>query len=519
MLCKDCGRELEAKIAPGDLLCPDCRRNRIEKQKLKVLQEQERRLEREKKERKLEEWNRKQKEDLDEMRREREARQQKCEQEQHEQARVVKEEVDRLLGIIESHRIQQQRYEDEQREINAREWAERQNYLDHLSNEEIKRLFENSEFQFTGERDYLESRYRRCITKEEELEFIKDKEKFLAKKKIKNGIESFSFDETLIYSFISSIDARWFEEIIERENYLKNFPQFNFKIATELENDYRCATNSKQRQEIIGLNGFVIRFKNKSSLDRQIFFREYIQNECKNIFDETYTFDNALGLFWGIGPILNKENDDAIRLFWNSDKFKFSRAKTAYSHFSKIEPLYIEALNENEKEDYLEKKKSAEKEGEEFLKNQLQKDKEEREIRQKQREEFQQEFNEKKKESDKLIEECNEIDKRRKGRPQLYEKEKKSRKKTISVGCITQFVILFIIGTFIPSNNRAMVLSAAAVMLVVFVFALIRIILLSIKMKKILKEDAKDDAAQNENVDKNKQLVARLNELQRLLKE
>lgn len=64
-----------------------------------------------------------------------------------------------------------------------------------------------------------------------------------------------------------------------------------------------------------------------------------------------------------------------------------------------------------------------------------------------------------------------------------------------------------------------MVLSAAAVMLVVFVFALIRIILLSIKMKKILKEDEKDDAAQNENVEKSKQLVARIKELQGLLKE
>ena len=38
-------------------------------------------------------------------------------------------------------------------------------------------------------------------------------------------------------------------------------------------------------------------------------------------------------------------------------------------------------------------------------------------------------------------------------------------------------------------------------------------------MKKILKEDAKDDAAQNENVEKSKQLVARIKELQGLLKE
>lgn len=58
MLCKDCGRELEAKIAPGDLLCPDCRRNRIEKQKLEFAKEQERRREQEEKNRKLEEEKR-----------------------------------------------------------------------------------------------------------------------------------------------------------------------------------------------------------------------------------------------------------------------------------------------------------------------------------------------------------------------------------------------------------------------------------------------------------------------------
>ena len=65
MLCKDCGRELEAKIAPGDLLCPDCRRNRIERQKLEFAKEQERRREQEEKNRKLEEINREREKDLE----------------------------------------------------------------------------------------------------------------------------------------------------------------------------------------------------------------------------------------------------------------------------------------------------------------------------------------------------------------------------------------------------------------------------------------------------------------------
>ena len=419
-------------------------------------------------------------------------------------------------ALEERNRIEQQRYEDEQRAKNAREWAERKDYLNHLSNEEIKKIFENSEFLFTGERDYLESRYRCSLLKEEELEFIKDKEKFLAKKKIKNGIESFSFDESLIYSFISTIDVRWFEEIIERENYLKEFPQFNFKIVPELEEEYRSAANSRQRQEIIGTNGFIIRFKNKSTIDRQIYFREFIQNECKNVFDEEYAFDNALGLFWGIGPVLKDESDDAIRLFWNSDRSKFYRAKHAYLFFSKIEPLYIEALNQDERKEYLKKKESAESEGEQFLESKKQKDKDDKAARQKQQEEYQREYDEKKNENEKLVTECNEINKRREERPLLYEKRKKSRKNTIRIGCASPFIILFIIGTFIPSNNQVMILSAAAIMLL-FVIALIRAILLSVKMKKLLKEDAKDDVTQNGIVEKSKQLVARLNELQKLL--
>ena len=509
-------------------------RNRIDRDRLRS-EEEQRKRDRERDEREKRNRNEQLRQD-----REREAHNQRlCEEqlrldkERDEQDRIFREEQlrleqerneqereDRVRAIKaqeEANRIEQQRYEDEQRAKNAREWAERKDYLNHLSNEEIKKIFENSEFLFTGERDYLESRYRCSLLKEEELEFIKDKEKFLAKKKIKNGIESFSFDESLIYSFISTIDVRWFEEIIERENYLKEFPQFNFKIVPELEEEYQSAANSRQRQEIIGTNGSIIRFKNKSTIDRQIYFREFIQNECKNVFDEEYAFDNALGLFWGIGPVLKDESDDAIRLFWNSDRSKFYRAKHAYLFFSKIEPLYIEALNQDERKEYLKKKESAESEGEQFLESKKQKDKDDKAARQKQQEEYQREYDEKKNENEKLVTECNEINKRREERPLLYEKRKKSRKKTIRIGCASPFIILFIIGTFIPSNNQVMILSAAAIMLLLFIIALIRTILLSVKMKKLLKEDAKDDVTQNGIVEKSKQLVARLNELQKLL--
>ncbi|MBO5950160.1 MAG: hypothetical protein J6Q11_05570 [Fibrobacteraceae bacterium] len=535
--CGICGR-------PGNWLqgiCDTCRqtealkeRNRIDKDRLRSEEEQRKRdKERYEREQRNRDEQLRQERERDERNQRLREEQLRLDKERDEQDRIFREEQlrleqerneqereDRVRAIKaqeEANRIEQQRYEDEQRAKNAREWAERKDYLNHLSNEEIKKIFENSEFLFTGERDYLESRYRCSLLKEEELEFIKDKEKFLAKKNIKNGIESFSFDESLIYSFISTIDVRWFEEIIERENYLKEFPQFNFKIVPELEEEYRSAANSRQRQEIIGTNGFIIRFKNKSTIDRQIYFREFIQNECKNVFDEEYAFDNALGLFWGIGPVLKDESDDAIRLFWNSDRSKFYRAKHAYLFFSKIEPLYIEALNQDERKEYLKKKESAESEGERFLESIKQKDKDDKAARQKQQEEYQLEFNEKIQENDKLVLECNEINKRRDERLLLYEKRKKSRKNTIRIGCASPFIILFIIGTFIlPSNNQVMLLSAAAIVLLPFI-ALIRTILLSVKMKKLLKEDAKDDVTQNGIVEKSKQLVARLNELQKLL--
>ena len=534
--CGICGR-------PGNWrngICDTClqtkaleERNRIDRARLRS-EEEQRKRDRERDEREQRNRNEQLRQD-----RERDVRNQRLREEQlkldkerdeqdrkfreeqlrFEQEKNEQEREDRMRAIKaqeETNRIEQQRYEDEQRAKNAREWAERKDYLNHLSNEEIKKLFENSEFHFTGERDYLESRYRCSLSKEEELEYIKDKEKFLAKKKIKYGIESCSFDESLIYSFISTINTRWFEEIIERENYLKEFPQINFKIIPELEEEYRLAKNPRQRQEIIGTNGFVIRFKNKSTIDRQIYFREFIQNECKNVFDEEYVFDDALGLFWGVGPVLKDESDDAIRLFWNSDKFKFYRAKNAYLLFSKIEPLYIEALNQDERNEYLKKKESAEGEGKQFLESKKQKDRDERAARQKQQEEYQREYDEKKNENEKLIAECNEINKRKERRPLLYEDSKRSRKNSIRIGCITPFVILAIIGVF-KLDNRVIILSAGFVMLLLVIFALVRTIFLSVKMKKLLKEGAKDDAMQNGIVEKSKLLVARLNELQKLL--
>lgn len=542
MRCGICGR-------PGNWLhgiCDTClqtkaleERNRIDKDRLRSEEEQHKRdRERNEREQRNREEQLRQDRERDERNqrireeqlrqdRERDEQNQKIREEQLrlEQERNEQERQDRLRAIEaqeEANRIEQQRYEDAKREKDAREWAERKDYLDHLSNDKIKEIFENKEFRFTGERDYLEPRYRRCLSKEEELEFIKDKDKFLAKRDIRKHIDLFSNDESLIYCFISGIDTRWFEEIIERENYLKESLRINLKIIPELEDEYRKAPNAKRRQEIIGINGFVIRFKNKSTIDRQIYFREYIQDECKNLFEES-SFDDALGLFWGVGPVLNDESDDAIRLFWNSNKSKFYRAKNSYLIFSKIEPLYLEALNQNERDEYLEKKKSAEKEGEEFLKGRKQKDREEQELHQKQIEEYRQELQQKIQENDKLVEENNEIKKRREESPLLYEKRKKQRKRTIISGCAIPFAALLSFGIFgelFPNGTTAktlMALFAASIILLSPILALIRTILLSKKMTNMKKDEEKDGLKQLDIIANSKKLVGEINELQKKL--
>ena len=468
----------------------------------------------------------------EELRQDRELRE---EQLRIEQERNAKEREDRLRAIEaqeEANRIEQQRYEDEQREKNAREWAERKKYLDCLSDAKVKEEFES--YLSDKERDYLEPRYRRCLSKEEELEFIKDKEKFIEKRKLKNAL-LFRLslpDEGLIYSYISTLETRWFEEIIERENYLKEFPQLNFQIPSELEEEYQKADNAEQRKKIVGMSAHIVRLKNKSPIDRQIYFREYLQKESKEVFDKDLSFEDAVKAFCVIRPILNEENEDGIRLFWNSDVFRFYRVKMAYLLFSKLEPLYLEALSDEERKEYLEKKYSAEKEGEKYLKEQKQKDKEEQEkIKeqqkkmqkkneelQKQKDVYRREFNEKVQEKDKLVLESYEISKRREGRRLLYEKKKKSRKKTIGVGCAVPLVVLTIMG-FIPRMiNEVTASLTIIVLLALVVFVLIMVVVASIKIKKILKEDAMDEARTKEIVEESKLLAAKINELQGFLR-
>lgn len=114
---------------------------------------------------------------------------------------------------------------------------------------------------------------------------------------------------------------------------MKEFPQINFKIPSELEKEYQKADNAEQRKKIVGMSAHIVRLKNKSPIDRQIYFREYLQKESKEVFDKDLSFEDAVNAFCVIRPILNEENEDGIRLFWNSDVFRFYRVKMAYLLF------------------------------------------------------------------------------------------------------------------------------------------------------------------------------------------
>lgn len=485
-------------------------KNKIEKERLKREEEQRKRdEERNEREQRIreeqlrqDERNQRLREEQLEQERIRDERNQRLREEQlrFEQERSEQEREDRLREIEaqeEANQIQREKYENEKKEKEEKAWTERTNYLDSLPDAEIKKFFEINADE--KERDYLKQRYRKCISSEEYLEFIKNEDKFLKKKQIRNFVKTHSTDESLAYIF--SMDTYWYAQIIEQENFLKEFPELNIEIAPEVEEIFKKASNAKKRQKILRLNAYVDQFKKMSSVDKQIYFREYIQKKCKELFPEiNFSNDKEFIMFWKLNPSLRTSKDSLSEDITES-----------YELFSLLEPLYIESLNENERKKYLAKKKQTEK----TLAENKRKIEEQKAIYQKQIEEYRQEFDEKRKENEKLIAECNEINKRREKRALIYERRKKSKKNTPRLGCAAIFVLLLICGIF--GTKYEIILSSACLILLLFILIPIKFFILSMKIRKNEKEEQEDVAEQNTIVKKSQQLVIRLNELQRLL--
>lgn len=212
--CARCGR---IGAVMGVNLCPDCLRveamnkqNEIERQRLQ--QEQKAREEQARRERERDEHERKYREEQSRREHEREEQDRKFREEQLRQEREDRQRQLEAENRMQEQRLQierermeaeQRRYEEEKRERERKEqqerwererqeqakaWAERCEYLDNLSDEDMKDYFEI--YSNSNEREYLKQRYRKSVSPEDYLELIKDEDKYVMKKRIRRYIVS-----------------------------------------------------------------------------------------------------------------------------------------------------------------------------------------------------------------------------------------------------------------------------------------------------------------------------------------
>lgn len=379
--CNRCGR-LGATITG---LCPDCLRVDAEKQRNRILEnqalqeqkarEEQARLERvraEQERRYQEEQNRRERE-RDEQERQYREEQRRLDQERYRQEREDRQrqlekenqlQEERLRLERERIEAEQRRYEEEKREREWKEeqerlererqeqeraWAERCNYLDNLPDEEMKSFFETSASR--DEREYLKPRYRKSISSSDYLELIKDESKYIARKQIQQYIETHSEKDAI--DCLLGVDPRWYAQIVEKE-YLEKFiiakepllqeffdgkwlsidsenvnnvGDFVVKSCKGLLEKYNAATKPELRQVFLRIIVAFIRFIQMSSVEKQIFFREFIADKMKNVEYSPDGYDTENGVL-----------------------------------YSMMEPLYIESLPLDEQKAYLDKMKEAENE-------------------------------------------------------------------------------------------------------------------------------------------------------------
>ena len=380
--------------------------------------------------------------------------------------------------------------------------------MDGLSIAQMQECFETSRDE--RERDYLKQRYRDSISSEDYLELLKNEEKYLEKKKILRLISD--LPQKSAQQYILHLEPRWFDEIIEKEGLLKGLVD----ISPELEDLYAKQPTAKERQKILRINIEISNFNKLSPIEKQIYFREFVNDHSKSIdffrFSELNKIEDSFERMWMLEALFTMP---ALLepLVQSSGHKPSEHDEELYKIFSSLESLYTEIVNPDEKTEYLEKKQNLIAECKKTLDIHL-KNKQEEQNR---IEEYQREFKEKKTENIKLIAENKEITKRREERVQLREKRRKQNKIITRIGCAMPLVILLMIGTIIPPNNRMLILSVAAIIPLSLGFVLINAILSSIKMKKDEKNDVADEASQTAITEKCNQLNSRLSELQKNL--
>ena len=405
---------------------------------------------------------------------------------QEEANRIERERVE-----AEQRRYEEEKWEREQEKL-AQEWENRKKYLDGLPDSEMVIFFEES--ANARERSYLQQRYRGCISSEDYLALIKDEDKYLAKKKISRFINSHSKGESLDY--LLNVEPCWFEQIVEKEHLLDGL----MELSPELQNECANQATSKDRQKILRIGNTLKMFKSMSFVDRQIYFREFVHSKCAGRTNRPNGYSDEIGVL-----------------------------------YSQMEPLYIEALDPEEKAMYLKNKQDAEKEyylEQERLKKQYQQEQERKkqlEIeRQKKLEELRSEFNEKWNENETIVADCKEISKRRNERLKLYEMAKRKKRILSKIGIVVAVVwvvSVFVVGEAGKGRHSSGFDWYTVILLLEFLFLIASPLAMRIIKKRNLKkmafyekENSQDIATFNEKVEMNKRLIARINELQSILK-
>ena len=373
--CNRCGR-LGAVMGRG--ICPDCLRAEAEEKRNRILenqalQEQKAREEQARLERVRDEQERKYREEQSRRERERDEQERKFREEQLRHEREDRQRQLEAENRIQEERLQierdrmeaeQQRYEEEKREREWKEqqerlererqeqeraWAERCEYLDNLSDDDMKEFFELS--SNSDEREYLKQRYRKCVPPQDYLEFIKDESKYVTKKRFQWYIDSHSDKESVDY--LLNVNPLWYGEIVEKE-FLKDFIVAKEPLLKDffegewlkkkveevkgmddvvakscglLKGKYEAADSPQYRQILLRIIVGYLRFLEMSSVEKQIFFREYVSNQMEGVKYNPDGYESENGILYSL-----------------------------------IEPLYINSLETEEQEKYIKMKERAEEE-------------------------------------------------------------------------------------------------------------------------------------------------------------
>ena len=246
-----------------------------------------------------------------------------------------------------------------------------------------------------------------------------------------------------------------------------------------------------------------------SSIDKQKYFREFVQKNAENIpnLSGIHDFDSDCESIWKIRALCSMP-----AYLKQQDCKPFEKELELCQTFSLLEPLYLETLDIEEKRKYLVRKNIFEDLYKKWENEALAEQKK-----------IKQELEEKLKEREILIAETEEIDK---GVAELDKKIteqgilRKKRKNTLKIGCTVPFILVLLP---VATTQNQTILRILAILLILWIAVfVVRVTTISIKKGKLerenvnAKQERKNADAQKTALDeKRNQLEIRINELQK----